>query len=57
MEHKLLLYAHDVLLLTTNLETAVPQTLSLIDTFSFISGYKIDWGKSEAMESGQLEEG
>lgn len=37
MEHKLLLYADDILLLTTNPETAVPQMLSLIDTFCLIS--------------------
>ena len=49
MEHKLFLYADDILLVTSNPETAVPQIMSLIDTFSLISGYKINWGKSEAM--------
>lgn len=49
MEHKLLLYADDILLLTSNPGVAVPQILSLNDAFSHISGYKINWGKSEAM--------
>lgn len=49
MEHKLLLYADDILLLTRNPETAVPHKLTLIDSFSLISGYRINWGKSEAM--------
>ena len=49
MEHKLLLYADDILLLSTNPQTAVPQILSLINTFSHISGYKTNWGKSGAM--------
>ena len=48
-EHKLLLYADDVLLLTTNPETALPRMLSLISSFSLISGYKVNWWKSEAM--------
>lgn len=48
-EHKLLLYADDVLLLTTNPEAAVPHVLSLIDSFSLVSGYRVNWGKSEAM--------
>lgn len=54
MEHKLLLCADDVLLLTTNPETAVPRILSLINTFSLISGYKINWGKPEAMPLSRL---
>lgn len=54
MEHKLLLYADDILLLSTNPQTAVPHILSLIDTFSHISGYKINWGKSEAMPLSRL---
>lgn len=48
-EHKLLLYADDVLLLTSNPQTVVPHILSLIDSFSLISGYKMNWVKSEAM--------
>lgn len=54
MEHKLFLYADDILLLSTNPEATVPQILSLIDTFSHISGYKINWGKSEAMPLSKL---
>lgn len=30
-------------------KTAVPHILSLIDSFSLISGYRVNWGKSEAM--------
>lgn len=48
-EHKLLLYADDILLLSTNPEIAIPHVLSLIDSFSLVSGYKINWTKSEAM--------
>uniref|UniRef100_A0A3P8RWR8 Reverse transcriptase domain-containing protein n=1 Tax=Amphiprion percula TaxID=161767 RepID=A0A3P8RWR8_AMPPE len=49
VEHKLLLYADDILLVSTNPEVAVPHMLSVIGSFATISGYKVNWGKSEAM--------
>ena len=48
-EHKLLLYADDVLVVSSNPEIVVPNILSMICSFSCISGYKINWSKSEAM--------
>lgn len=48
-EHKLLLYADDILLLCRRPSTTVSHTLTLINSFSLVSGYKINWSKSEAM--------
>uniref|UniRef100_A0A671TGB6 Reverse transcriptase domain-containing protein n=1 Tax=Sparus aurata TaxID=8175 RepID=A0A671TGB6_SPAAU len=48
-EHKLLLYADDILLLCRRPSTTIPHILTLIDSFSGVSGYKINWSKSEAM--------
>ena len=48
-EHKLFLYADDILLVSRNPQIAVPIIGSLIDNFSKISGYKINWTKSEVM--------
>ncbi len=48
-EHKLLLYADDILLLSSSPGNTVPHMLSMIGSFSCISGYKINWLKSEAM--------
>ena len=47
--HKLFLYADDILLITSNPNTAVSKISSIIDMFSEISGYTINWTKSEAM--------
>lgn len=47
--HKLFLYADDILLITSNPNTAVSKISSIIDMFSDISGYTINWTKSEAM--------
>lgn len=43
------MYTDDILLVSRNPQTAVPIIGSLIDSFSQISGYKINWTKSEAM--------
>lgn len=48
-EHKLLLYADDVLLISGNPESSVPEICSVINLFSEISGYTVNWSKSEAM--------
>lgn len=41
-EHKLFLYADDILLISSNLEVAVPSMSSVIDAFSGLSGYTIN---------------
>ena len=48
-EHKLLLYVDDILLLCTCPSATIPHILTLIDSFSGVSGYKINQSKSEAM--------
>lgn len=47
--HKLMLYADDVLLLVSEPLTPVPSLLNTINSFSKLSGYKINWDKSEAL--------
>uniref|UniRef100_A0A8C1G451 Reverse transcriptase domain-containing protein n=1 Tax=Cyprinus carpio TaxID=7962 RepID=A0A8C1G451_CYPCA len=48
-EHKILLYDDDILLISRNPQITVPTMCPLIDDFSQISGYKINWSKSEVM--------
>ncbi len=48
-EHKLFLYADDILLLISDPANSVPIVLDKIEVFSRISGYKINWHKSEVM--------
>lgn len=48
------MYADDILLISSNPETAVPVISSIIDSFSEISGYTINWSKSEAMPISKL---
>ncbi len=50
--HKIALYADDILLFLTNVETSIPTVLKTIDYFSLISGYKINYDKSEVMPLG-----
>ena len=50
--HKIALYADDVLLFLSNPEISVPATLSIIDTYGSISGYKVNYTKSEAVPLG-----
>ena len=53
-EHKICLYADDVLIFISNPETSIPALLNIIDLFSKFSGYKINLTKSEAMPLGSL---
>lgn len=48
-EHKLFMYADDILLLIKNPIVFIPNVLSIIESFSKLSGYKINWQKSEGM--------
>lgn len=50
--HKIALYADDILLILTNVETSIPTVLKTIDSFSLISGFKINYDKSEVMSLG-----
>uniref|UniRef100_A0A3Q3NAX5 Reverse transcriptase domain-containing protein n=1 Tax=Labrus bergylta TaxID=56723 RepID=A0A3Q3NAX5_9LABR len=52
--HKITLYADDILLFLTSPETSVPATLSIINEFVLISGYKVNHMKSEAMPLGNF---
>lgn len=47
MEQRVSLYADDLLLYLSDLLTSIPAALSTLDSFSFISGYKLNLGKSE----------
>lgn len=48
-EFKLNLFADDILLTITNLEKSIPKLLQLIEVFGSISGYKVNYTKSEAI--------
>lgn len=50
--HKVALYADDILLFLTNAITSIPAVLKTIYAFSLISGYKINYDKSEMMALG-----
>lgn len=47
--HKLMLYADDILLFVSQPDRSLPALLKLVDLFSKISGYKVNWGKSESL--------
>jgi len=47
MEHKLSLYADDLLLFVSRAETSIPSILDLLTQFGKISGYKLNLHKSE----------
>lgn len=53
-QHKISLYADDVLLFITSPETSMPPLVNVIRLFSSFSGYKINFNKSEAMPLGSL---
>uniref|UniRef100_A0A3B4G6B6 Reverse transcriptase domain-containing protein n=1 Tax=Pundamilia nyererei TaxID=303518 RepID=A0A3B4G6B6_9CICH len=48
-QHKLLLYADDMLLLMTQPGKSIPALLECIESFTLLSGYRVNWDKSEAM--------
>lgn len=48
-EHKLFLYADDILTVLTDPEQSLPALLTYVESHSRISGYKINWNKSESM--------
>lgn len=48
-EHKVSLYADDLLLYTSNLSVSVPAALATITSFGHLSGYKLNLSKSELM--------
>lgn len=49
IHHKLLLYADDMLVMLTQPEKSIPNLLNCIEEFTLLSGYRINWDKSEAM--------
>lgn len=53
-EHKIALYADDILLFVTSPESSIPAIMNILNEFSTISGYKINYDKSEAMPLGPL---
>lgn len=52
-EHKLFLYADDILVLSKDPANSITTLLDVIDNYSMFSGYKINWQKSEAMPVSQ----
>lgn len=51
-EQKILLYADDILLTITNPQTSLPELTDCIKQFGVISGYKVNFHKSEIMPLG-----
>ncbi|MCI4381688.1 hypothetical protein PGIGA_G00254930, partial [Pangasianodon gigas] len=47
-EHKLLLYADYILAVITDPLTSLPHLMDVIQSFSKLSGYTVNWNKSEA---------
>ncbi len=47
--HKISLYANDILLFLENPHSSLPETIKLIDSFSRISNYSINWHKSSIL--------
>ncbi len=53
-EHKIALYADNILLFLSSTGLSIPASLSLFDEFSLISGSKINFSKSEALSLGNF---
>lgn len=49
IEHKVSLYADDMLVYLSNPHTRLPELIRLLDTFGKSSGYKVNLQKSELM--------
>lgn len=49
-EHKLVLYADDIILYLTDIHNSVPVLLDEINRYGVLSGYKLNLNKTEAME-------
>lgn len=47
--HKIMLYADDALVLITQPQKSIPVLLKIINQFSHLSGYRVNWAKSEAL--------
>ena len=47
--HKMFLYADDILLILSDPASSIPGVMDIIENFSKMSGYKINWQKSELM--------
>lgn len=47
--HKLTLYADDILYFVSDPLTSIPALLNISNNFSKLSGYKVNWNKSEAL--------
>ena len=47
--HKLMLYADDILLFVSDPERSLLALFNIIERFSSMSGYKVNWSKSEAL--------
>uniref|UniRef100_A0A3P9I561 Reverse transcriptase domain-containing protein n=1 Tax=Oryzias latipes TaxID=8090 RepID=A0A3P9I561_ORYLA len=52
-DHKLFLYADDILILSQDPANSIPTLLEVMNEYSKLSGYKINWHKSEAMPVSQ----
>lgn len=48
-QHKMLLYADDIPVLLKDPSHSTPHLMDTIQLYSNVSGYKINWTKSEAM--------
>ncbi|KAM8967056.1 acyloxyacyl hydrolase [Pelodytes ibericus] len=48
-ESKLILYADDAVVTLQNPEDSIKELITQIEEYSKISGYKVNWGKSEAL--------
>lgn len=55
-EHKITLYADDIMVVLTKAETSIISLTETINKFSAFSGYKINFSKSEAMPLGNLKQ-
>lgn len=48
-EHQISLYADDILLFLSRPQTSIPHLLTLISNFGKLSGFSVNWDKSEIM--------